>query len=49
MSKKFDLKKVEAALKQAAKTAISGTRLERSGRFLVGVEEKPAAPGVKRG
>ena len=46
MSKKFDLKKVEAALKQAAKTAVSGTRLERSGRFLV--EEKPAPQEVKR-
>lgn len=35
MSKHFDLQKVEAALKQAAKTAVSGTRLERSGRLLV--------------
>ncbi|MEQ1616773.1 MAG: hypothetical protein ABL883_00330 [Terricaulis sp.] len=34
MSKKFDLEKVNAALKQAAKTAISGTALERSGRLL---------------
>lgn len=31
MSKKFDLKKVDAALKQTAKTAVSGTRVEALG------------------
>ena len=50
MSKKFDLKKVDAALKQAAKTAVSGTRLERSGRLLVSAGTASAATkSPKRG
>lgn len=36
MSKKFDRQKVEAALKQAAKTAVMGSKAERSGRLLTG-------------
>ncbi len=33
MEKKLDIGKVEAALKRAAKAAVSGSREERSGRF----------------
>ncbi|NOT41200.1 MAG: hypothetical protein HOP13_11975 [Alphaproteobacteria bacterium] len=43
MSKHFDLQKAEAALKQAAKTAVSDTRLARSGRLLVKAKARRAA------
>jgi hypothetical protein len=35
MSKKLDVDKVDAALKRAARAAVSGSREERSGRFVV--------------
>jgi hypothetical protein len=53
MSKKLDVDKVDAALKRAARTAISGRRDERAGRLLVqeadsgrfvAKDKKPPAP-----
>lgn len=35
MGKKLDVDKVDAALKRAAQAAISGSRDERAGRFVV--------------
>jgi hypothetical protein len=34
MSNKLDVDKVDAALKRAARTAVTGSRAARSGRFL---------------
>jgi hypothetical protein len=49
MSKHFDLQKAETALKQTAKTAVSGTRLERSGRLLVKAKAPTAATARPKG
>lgn len=35
MNKRLDVGKVDAALKRAAQTAVSGSREERAGRFTV--------------
>jgi hypothetical protein len=34
MNKKLDIEKVDAALKRAARTAVTGSREARSGRFV---------------
>jgi hypothetical protein len=46
MNKKFDAQRVEAALKRAGKTAVTGSKLERSGRFLsnASVKKTGSAP-----
>ena len=53
MSKIFDMPAVEAALKRAAKAGVSGTRAERSGRFVLdgdtdaaGADHAPAPIGT---
>lgn len=47
--RKLDMSEVEAALKRAARAGVSGTRDERSGRFVVrdarGGEVKPKKGG----
>ena len=48
MSKIFDWKAVDAALQRAAEKGVSGTRAERSGRFVLNDDEDKLArqPGI---
>jgi hypothetical protein len=47
MTKKFDPQRVDAALKRAGKTAVTGSPLERSGRFLFHTDAKNTGSSPK--
>ena len=47
MDKKIDVHKVDAALKRAARTAVTGSREARSGRFMDVKPYKRSTPQVQ--
>ena len=47
--RKLDIDEVEAALKRAARAGVSGTRDERSGRFVIRVARTGEAKPKKSG
>ncbi len=49
MEKKIDVEKVDAALKRAARTAVTGSRDARSGRYVDVKPHKRSANHVQNG